>query len=118
MMFSPEKYIVTGWGATEHERDSKTLLKAVVIPAERSICQKWMDQLDLKLDPSQLCVGEVNGANACNGDSGGPLGYTALYNGMRFVQFGIVSYASECTLPIIYTNVAHYMPWIRANMQP
>uniref|UniRef100_A0A0P6JRT7 Putative trypsin-like serine protease n=1 Tax=Aedes aegypti TaxID=7159 RepID=A0A0P6JRT7_AEDAE len=119
MSHSPEKYIVSGWGVTEQDRHSKVLLKAVVIPAERSSCQSWMDVAGWKLDASQLCVGEVDGADACRGDGGGPLGYSARLNGLRFVQFGIVSYGSGCgVLPSIYTNVAYYMPWIRANMKP
>nr|XP_019545553.1 serine protease 7-like [Aedes albopictus] len=117
---NPERYIVTGWGATgEQYRYSKVLQKAVVIPAKRSGCQKWMNVIGWQLAPSQLCVGEVDGADACQGDGGGPLGYSANYHGQSFVQFGIVSHGSGCGVwPSVYTKVAYYMPWIRANMKP
>lgn len=116
---NPQKYIVTGWGDTELHRKSMQLLKTIVTPADRSKCQSWMDFANLKLDLSQLCVGQPDGPDACRGDGGGPLGYSASYNGMRFIQFGIVSFGSGCGVaPSIYTNVAYYMDWILANMKP
>ncbi|EAT45513.1 AAEL003233-PA [Aedes aegypti] len=112
------QYIVTGWGDTETGHKSMTLLKTTVKQANRSECQEWMTVRGLKLTEDQLCVGERDGADNCKGDGGAPLGYSAEYNrGMRFVQFGIVSFGSGCgVVPSVYTRVASYMDWITATI--
>ncbi|XP_065073086.1 transmembrane protease serine 9-like [Ochlerotatus camptorhynchus] len=115
----PYRYIITGWGDREDESKSMTLLKATVKPANQSECQEWMNLKGLKLSQNQLCVGKPDGPDACRGDGGGPLGYSAWYNGMRFVQFGIVSFGFGCgVVPAVYTKLADYMDWIVANMKP
>ncbi|KXJ71588.1 hypothetical protein RP20_CCG020192 [Aedes albopictus] len=114
------RYIVTGWGDTDDGDKSMTLLKTMLPQANRSECQAWMSLRGLQLTEEQLCVGETDGADTCKGDGGAPLGFSAEYNrGMRFVQFGIVSFGSGCgVVPSVYTRVASYMDWITANMQP
>lgn len=112
------QYIVTGWGDTEDEQKSMTLLKTTVKRANRSECEAWMEIRGFKLTDNQLCVGEPDGADSCKGDGGAPLGYSAEYNrGIRFVQFGIVSFGSGCgVVPSVYTKVADYMEWMKENM--
>ncbi|XP_055631315.1 coagulation factor X-like [Toxorhynchites rutilus septentrionalis] len=115
----PAKYYITGWGDKDDDRKSLTLLKTTVSRADRSECDEWMALVGLSLDENQLCVGGKNMSDSCSGDGGGPLGYVARYNGFRFVQFGIISFGSGCgNVPSIYTKVASYMDWIRANMKP
>ena len=73
-----------------------------------------------------ICAGEENSVDTCSGDSGGPLFWiNKLKNsGARHVQHGIVAIgASGCgrqinqnTPPAFYTNLAHYIDWIRANV--
>ncbi|XP_065073263.1 transmembrane protease serine 9-like [Ochlerotatus camptorhynchus] len=115
---NPQKYIITGWGDTELERKSMQLLKTFVTSAKPYFCRSWIHPVFRKRDQRQLCVKQTDGPDACLGDSGGPLGYSAPYNGMRFIQFGIVSFGSGCgAVPSIYTKVAYYMDWISANMK-
>lgn len=118
--FHPERYIMTGWGRTSaNGTSSKELLKGIVTSADQSKCQKWTNSVGGVLDDRQLCVGQPGEPSFCGGDHGGPLGYSAWYNGMRFIQFGIASYgAASCDCFSTYTNVASYMDWIIANMKP
>lgn len=57
------------------------------------------------------------------GDSGGPLMYPATLDGVRMVQFGIISAGvSVCNndnnFPGIYVKVAYYMRWLLDQMRP
>ena len=61
------------------------------------------------------------GKDSCGGDSGGPL-MTNKYNRngrKRTVQIGVVSWGAVCGtngVPGVYTNVAHFIPWILDNI--
>lgn len=64
--------------------------------------------------PPELCAGGIRkgGADACSGDSGGP-----LLVGSRFgyVQIGVVSWGDGCDLPWspgVYARVASLADWI------
>ena len=62
------------------------------------------------------------GQDACAGDSGGPLiSRTADgANGVMYLK-GIVSYGDiscDGKKPGVYTNVAHYIDWIKQNIKP
>lgn len=114
--FNSEKYIIAGWGETERREKSKDLLKGMVTPNEQSVCKAY---LDFKLYKSHRCVAQVNGQGLCRGDYGGPVGYIAWYNGLRFVQFGVFTlWFTPCFGLSVYTNVADYMDWILANIKP
>ena len=68
-----------------------------------------------------ICAGYApGGRDACQGDSGGPLvGLDAA--GVPRVLVGVVSGGYGCALPDtpgIYTNVPHYLGWIRATVGP
>jgi len=68
-----------------------------------------------KLTTDQLCAGDDK-ADACGGDSGGPLLHlNADYSWMvvGIVSFGPSSCARE--VPGVYTKVANYLPWIKEN---
>lgn len=99
---------------------SNVLLKARVGSLDRSVCQS---RFGLTVNHKQLCAGDLTtGRDSCNGDSGGPLFFYAIYKRTkRFVQYGIVgSGGRACNLeqafPTIYTNVINYMPWITNNI--
>ncbi|KAL9702178.1 hypothetical protein quinque_005696 [Culex quinquefasciatus] len=52
------------------------------------------------------------------GHGGEPLGAAVLYNGYRFVQFGIRTQVNRCDLgAAIYLNVAYFLDWIMFSME-
>ncbi|KXJ71591.1 hypothetical protein RP20_CCG020195 [Aedes albopictus] len=117
-----DKYIVTGWGTTEKKVGSNTLLQANLPHVSVADCQQKMNEnrLNIQLSDKQLCAGGVDKVDTCKGDSGGPLGFSAPYNGARFVQFGVVSLGvdscGEKSVPGIYCRVSAYMDWILDNV--
>ncbi|KFB41561.1 AGAP004855-PA-like protein [Anopheles sinensis] len=119
-------YILTGWGTTEKQTVSPALLAAIFSHVSIPECQQKMHDNFLSVtlaDPWQMCAKGANRADACKGDSGGPLGATVAVDGIpKFVQFGIVSAGGHScgteSIPGIYTRVPAYMNWIVANMRP
>lgn len=91
----------------------KTTVRAVALSnCQKVFSEKWLWE-------SHLCAGGAgDGCDTCVGDAGGPLGYPVRYNGVRFVQFGVTSFGKNCgRYPAVYTNVAHFVHWIFANME-
>lgn len=91
----------------------KTTVRAVALSnCQKVFSEKWLWE-------SHLCAGGAgDGCDTCVGDAGGPLGYPVRYNGVRFVQFGVTSFGKNCgRFPAVYTNVAHFVDWIFANME-
>lgn len=119
-----QKYIVTGWGTTEEQRGSDVLLEAILPHVDVSECQRKMEEnrLNIRLSDKQMCAGGIDRVDTCKGDSGGPLGFSANYNGARFVQFGVVSLGVDScgqkSVPGIYCRVASYMDWILGHIKP
>lgn len=119
------RYIVTGWGATENQTGSDVLLKAVLPRVGNDACQQRLVQNGLKtqLSEGQLCAGGEDLVDSCKGDSGGPLGRSSSFKGTeRYVQYGVVSAGIDScgqkSVPGIYARVAYYMDWILDNIQP
>lgn len=59
--------------------------------------------------------------DSCKGDSGSSLESLGLVgNETRKVQYGIVSFGTECGRPEpgVYTKVSSYIQWILDNMRP
>uniref|UniRef100_A0A1Q3FMH9 limulus clotting factor C n=2 Tax=Culex tarsalis TaxID=7177 RepID=A0A1Q3FMH9_CULTA len=119
---NPAEYIIAGWGKTEQFGEISETLQKATVPAvpDRDECQRQFEASGrITINDGHLCAGVDGGADTCNGDSGGPLGYPAQLNGIRFVQYGIVSFGRGCARgPSVYTNVAKYIDWIVANMEP
>ncbi|KAG4079962.1 hypothetical protein HA402_006274 [Bradysia odoriphaga] len=114
---------ITGWGTTETQRPATVLLQALMPIVPNDICQKNFYKRSLRLTANQMCAGGETGIDSCKGDSGGPLIYPATLDGVRMVQFGIVSAGvSVCSntnnFPGIYVKVAYYMRWILDQMRP
>jgi len=85
-------------------------------------CQEKYDaflfgkSLKVQIAPTMICAGNEE-ADACTGDSGGPLLWTQR---RRWTVGGIVSFGpSSCgnKAPGVYTRVASYLPWIRTTVQ-
>ncbi|XP_055613018.1 serine protease grass-like [Uranotaenia lowii] len=117
-----KRYLVTGWGTTENQIGSDVLLSAVLPSVSNEDCNKRWQKFNARVYDTDMCAGGENFVDSCEGDSGGPLGFPATYNGVRFVQFGVVarggSFCGAENRPGIYTRVAPYMDWIMANIEP
>ncbi|KAL9692890.1 hypothetical protein quinque_012175 [Culex quinquefasciatus] len=119
---NPAEYIIAGWGQTDPIGEITETLQKATVPAvpDRDECQRAFGESGrVNITDGHLCAGERGGADPCDGDGGGPLGYPAQLNGIRFVQYGITSFGRICGQgPSVYTNIAKYIDWIVANMQP
>ncbi|NXA08343.1 FA7 factor, partial [Sapayoa aenigma] len=103
---------VSGWGATAARGSTSRFLMRVRLPIvglER--CRRAMERL---LTDNMLCAGHgTAAADACKGDSGGPL--AAAHRNTWFL-LGIVSWGEGCAQHGkygVYTRVANYIPWIK-----
>ena len=109
---------MTGWGATSAEdglrhvsSPSLNVIDVVVMPREVCSAQHGFGPLR----PTHICAGSRDDKQlACNGDSGGPL--VAGLDRNNPVLVGIVSWGSCTGGAAIYTNVAAYVPWIKATI--
>jgi secreted trypsin-like serine protease len=118
--------VVIGWGDTrnvdpEHPnadgRPADDLLVATVPLVAQRRCELVMDIEPTPSGiPTELCAGDVRygGADACSGDSGGPL---LVESPFGWVQVGVVSWGDGCGLPHspgVYARVASALAWIDA----
>ncbi|NMN03679.1 MULTISPECIES: serine protease [unclassified Novosphingobium] len=83
-------------------------------PVPRAVCARNRHYRGVVTD-GVVCAGYgPGGRDSCQGDSGGPL--VGMNGDDPEALVGIVSGGYGCALPNvpgIYTNVAHYLPWIR-----
>ena len=104
---------VFGWGKTREGRSgrfSSALLAADLEYWTVNECRSALDEDRVVF--SNVCAYRDQ-ADACRGDSGGPL--MLRQRGKPSVQVGIVSWGRGCArqgLPGIYTRVSTYVPWI------
>ncbi|NWI94095.1 FAXD protein, partial [Pitta sordida] len=103
---------VSGWGATHARGPTLRFLMKVRLPmVSLERCQQAMERL---LTDNMLCAGHGTAtADACKGDSGGPL--AATHHNTWFL-LGIVSWGEGCAQDGkygVYTRVANYLPWIK-----
>lgn len=102
-----------GWGGTETLNESRLLRQVDLSLVSREFANMVYFG---SLTDAHVAASDPNGGkDSCQGDSGGPL--VAWDNG-RWVLVGITSYGDGCGqigVPGIYTNVARYLPFIRAK---
>lgn len=112
--FSDVRLAVAGWGRNgQYQSDIKQSTFVNLVPQEQ--CKKFYPDLTRE----DLCAAGYRGEDTCKGDSGGPL--MTVYNGKYYVV-GVVSGKradSPCgtSVPSLYTNVYHYVDWIRSNIR-
>lgn len=106
---------VTGWGETYGTGYEFVLKQALVPIVTRESCRKSYPYFDV--GNKMICAGyNQGGHDSCKGDSGGPL---VMQNETRWVQVGVVSTGGICgekLQPGIYTELTHYVEWIRSTM--
>uniref|UniRef100_A0A2M4BNY7 CLIP domain-containing serine protease n=2 Tax=Anopheles marajoara TaxID=58244 RepID=A0A2M4BNY7_9DIPT len=122
-----QKLSVSGWGRTDMFQEklgpnalSPIKLKLSLPYMERDRCTKTFRPWNYMLTEGQLCAGGEKAKDTCAGDSGSPLMNFDMKRGQWFIS-GIVSIGvRNCGvegLPGVYTNVYHYLPWIRKYVQ-
>lgn len=105
--------VAIGWGKTETDHPSHTLLQ---VDLETLDCAS-AEAVKARTTRSQICAANP-GKDACQGDSGGPL----ILVGDEPVLVGVVSWGDKCAEaghPGVYTRIdrAHYLNWIRRVIQ-
>lgn len=101
---------VSGWGAACESCGISSILQYVMIPIiSNNDCNIAYQG---SVTDGMLCAAYPEGSkDACNGDSGGPLSYDNVLE-------GIVSWGTGCArpnFPGVYTRVAYYRDWIDEN---
>lgn len=128
--------LVTGWGNTQNESESRIQLRGAYIPiVNQKLCSESYEDFG-GVTSRMLCAGfypeggkdgksiemhSMNGIKlsneflACQGDSGGPLvAFDGLFRG-KPVQVGIVSWGYGCAKPYfpgVYGRVIAAREWI------
>ncbi|CAG7718732.1 unnamed protein product [Allacma fusca] len=107
--------VISGWGSTARDGAISDILRKNQVQIHSdSECERLLGS---KYEASMICAGSLTGgADFCDGDDGGPLTLT-LDN--QPLLAGVASALSGCGQPNnpgIYTEVAHFTQWIRANM--
>ncbi|XP_053604621.1 mast cell protease 8-like [Plodia interpunctella] len=96
---------IAGWGNDEYG-NSKTALKHTDAKIQNlNVCKNmgWLPK-------GTFCAGPITGLGAANeGDSGGAL---VIEN---YVQIGLVSFKVDKYSLVAYTNITHFLGWIRKN---
>ena len=116
--------VISGWGARKMNKKKKTRsvrkLHEVEVPIVSQLACK-QNHHKYVVTPNMFCAGRLNGqADACKGDSGGPL--TIEHNATgRSVLLGIVSWGDKKCGAInkygVYTKVSNYINWIASHIK-
>ena len=122
---------ISGWGINfvktssrrlAEVRTSESLMVAQVPIVDYENCTERIKQTGVKITENMICAGGA-GADACAGDSGGPL--TCARNGTSGEEerylCGIISWGFNCvprrrlgrSYPGFYTDVSKYTRWIQ-----
>lgn len=105
---------ISGFGSTQSgSKVSSKILMAAWIPIQKPEICKMPHIYGDNIQEGMFCAGSLEeGADSCDGDSGGPL--ACLNNGL-FTLYGITSWGHHCgyaNKPGVYVKVAFYRTWI------
>lgn len=132
-----DRVFITGWGRTTEKDFNIGKEDADLVPPASQILQEVrLDvvdaatcgrQLHTEITEGMVCA-TASGKDACNGDSGGPMrrvvedpSHAIGADGLpltRDILVGVVSWGEAAcgTAPGVYTDVSHYVGWIRDKM--
>ncbi|XP_049871771.1 serine protease snake-like [Pectinophora gossypiella] len=122
---------VTGWGVVDtvlystNTSDKLKVAEVDIVPTKR--CNKLLrakrtEQFWKAVRSDQICATRLNGsADACGGDSGGPLQSVLSVNTKKTIYnvIGVTSFGFKCGVskfPSIYTRVNSYIDWIEEQV--
>ncbi|XP_060591160.1 sushi, von Willebrand factor type A, EGF and pentraxin domain-containing protein 1-like [Ruditapes philippinarum] len=115
LLLSETKCEVSGWGKKNFLGEISDKLKAVEVPIiPGHVCQSNYNKYSIDFE-KVICAGDTT-ADACLGDSGGPL--ICNINGLSTV-IGITSWGEGCSQkdsPGVYTKVSAYIKWINEQI--
>nr|XP_003421059.1 granzyme-like protein 2 [Loxodonta africana] len=98
---------VAGWGVLANGNCSDTLQEADLEVQHKQTCENVTKYYNNSI---QLCVGNpLHRMRAGRGDSGGPLV-------CKNVAQGIISYGYKKKIPMIFTRISSFVPWIHKIM--
>lgn len=109
---------LSGWGLTKPNgnfaRPNSLQKLQGKIWSDSALKSRWGSMIR----PGMIGFG-TDTTSACMGDSGGPLVCPSKSKPGQFDVIGVVSWGSgRCEgQPGVFTEVAHFLPWIKANMQ-
>ncbi|XP_004460084.3 LOW QUALITY PROTEIN: coagulation factor XII [Dasypus novemcinctus] len=111
---------LAGWGHQfEGAEDYASFLQEAQVPLLAPERCSAPDVHGAAFAPGMLCAGFLEGGtDACQGDSGGPLVCEDGTAERRLSLRGVVSWGTGCGdryKPGVYTDVAHYLAWIREH---
>ncbi|XP_011142690.1 serine protease snake-like [Harpegnathos saltator] len=118
-------FVVIGWGITSFDDEGSDVLRKTpgLSFVDKDSCAKSFNdflKLPRGLDDNMLCAldrNESRRADACLGDSGGPL---LMLAGPSHSIVGITAFGQPCggPTPGIYTAVYSYLEWIERQVWP
>ncbi|XP_068153429.1 serine protease 33 [Drosophila tropicalis] len=113
---------VAGWGADEKRNVNTKIAKIArvnILTNEQCINGLRLPDSKGRVTANTICASNNKGAGPCKGDSGGGL---MLEENNVWVLRGIVSAGQvtgticDLTQPVIYTDLARHITWLRSNM--
>ena len=109
---------VTGWGVTEDSRTIVDNLREVQLPVVSNETCNAPESYGGLITENMLCAGySEGGADACFGDSGGPL---MVFSDGLWKLTGVVSFGQDCALPDkygVYMRITAFLDWINSYVK-
>ncbi|WP_112479062.1 trypsin-like serine protease [Vibrio variabilis] len=130
----PSNLTVAGWGQGGDQGGDVRLKEANVAYISNDLCYQRLETAEAypryiasPNDPTKLCTlptmsetfgkDEIWGNGACSGDTGGPLLKDGILVGIISASPIIYDVCSSVTLPTWYSNVYHYLDWLKPYIE-